>query len=94
MECYIYRSRKKNGAYLFLPEEDNFRALPESLLKAFGVPEYSFSFTLTPDKSLAIVDVKEVISGIEQQGYFMQLTPLEQFRVGDVKIEDRNPMVE
>ncbi|MGV6809845.1 MAG: YcgL domain-containing protein [bacterium] len=89
MECFIYRSRKKNGAYLFLPEEDNFRALPEALLKTFGIPEYSFSFTLTPDKSLAMVDVKEVIAGIEQQGYFMQLTPLDQFRVGDVKIEDR-----
>lgn len=94
MECFIYRSRKKNGAYLFLPEEDNFRALPDALLKTFGVPEYSFSFTLTPDKSLVMVDVKEVIAGIEQLGYFMQLTPLDQFRVGNVKIEDRNPMME
>lgn len=92
MECFIYRSRKKNGAYLYLPREDDFSQLSEELLKAFGIPEYSFSFELSAGKQLALADVDEVIKGIEEKGYFMQLSPLEDFKVGDVRIEDRSPI--
>lgn len=90
MHCFIYRSRKKNGAYLYLPHEDDFSQLPEALLKTFGIPEYSFSFELTANKTLAFAKVDDVIKGIEENGYFMQMSPLDDFKVGDAHIEDRS----
>jgi uncharacterized protein YcgL (UPF0745 family) len=87
MECFIYRSRKKLGAYLYLPEEDNFSQLPESLLKVFGIPEYSFKMELTADKKLAQADAAEVIAGLEKDGYFMQLSPIDDIKVSDLKMD-------
>jgi len=87
MDCYIYRSRKKLGAYLYLPEEDNFSQLPESLLNVFGIPEYSFQMDLTPDKTLAQVEAADVIKGIEAEGFFMQMSPIDDLIVSDLKMD-------
>ncbi|MFV2033074.1 MAG: YcgL domain-containing protein [Gammaproteobacteria bacterium] len=54
MLCYIYRSKRKIDAYLYLVDKDDFSILPEDLLKIFGDPEFSFSFELSKDKNLAM----------------------------------------
>ena len=46
MQCYVYRSRRKPGSFLFLPIKDEFNRVPETLLKIFGTPEFSFEFEL------------------------------------------------
>ncbi len=73
MLCHIYRSNRKIDTYLYLVEKDDFSILPENLLRVFGPPEFSFSFDLTEDRSLAKENSSEVLENLESQGYHLQL---------------------
>lgn len=75
MQCFVYRSKKKQNTYLFLPVRDNFSDIPESLLKLFGEAEFSFNFDLLPGRKLILADAGEVIRNIKENGYFLQLPP-------------------
>jgi len=77
MNCYIYRSRKKVGSYLYLPEKNNFSELPEELLKLFGHPEFAFQFDLSSKKQLASIDSQTVIQHLQEQGFYLQIPPPE-----------------
>ncbi|RUM94022.1 MAG: YcgL domain-containing protein [Thiothrix sp.] len=81
MKCFVYRSSRKPGAFLFVAERGEFSELPEALLKLFGTPEFSFEFPLTADRALKIGDAQEILEEIEKQGYFLQL-PVEQEETG------------
>jgi uncharacterized protein YcgL (UPF0745 family) len=71
--CHIYRSSRKVDTYLYLVDKDDFSILPESLLKLFGDPEFSFSFELAVDKNLVKEDTAEVLENLKSQGYHLQL---------------------
>jgi hypothetical protein len=71
--CHIYRSSRKVDTYLYLVDKDDFSILPESLLKLFGDPEFSFSFELVVDKKLARENTAEVLENLKSQGYHLQL---------------------
>ncbi|MDD0823018.1 YcgL domain-containing protein [Mannheimia sp. AT1] len=73
--CAIYRSKKKEGMYLYVPKRDQFDRVPESLLQMFGKPEFSMFFNLTGDKSLLRAKNEEVIQLLEEQGYYLQMPP-------------------
>jgi hypothetical protein len=78
MQCYVYRSRRKQGSFLFLPERDNFTQVPEVLLKIFGEPEFSFDFDLSVERTLMIkADSSEIRRLIGENGFFLQLPPSE-----------------
>ncbi len=81
MQCYVYRSRRKPGAFLFLPDKDNFKRVPKVLLDIFGAPEFSFDFTLDHLRKMMInVPASEVMRVIEQNGFFLQLPPGEELK--------------
>ena len=73
MLCHIYRSNRKLDTYLYLADKDDFSSVPSELLKAFGPPEFSFSFDLTRSRKLAKEDAAEVIDNLESRGYHLQL---------------------
>ncbi|HGG59802.1 MAG TPA: YcgL domain-containing protein [Gammaproteobacteria bacterium] len=75
MQCFVYRSRRKPGAFLFVADKDMLAELPAPLLSAFGQPEFSFEFELTPDRSLARADAKTVMQALVGQGYYLQMPP-------------------
>lgn len=79
MQCYVYRSRRKPGSFLFLAERDNFKLVPQPLLAIFGVPEFSFEFDASVDRTLMInADTAEVRRLITSNGFFLQLPPSEE----------------
>lgn len=79
MQCYVYRSLRKPGSFLFIPEKDNFSRIPEVLTKIFGEPEFSFDFDLTPDRQLMIkAEASEVLRVMRENGFFLQLPPSEE----------------
>ena len=81
MQCYVYRSRRKPGSFLFLPAKDEFNSVPETLLRIFGTPEFSFEFELSPERSLVIkADPQEMIRVIHENGFYLQLPPTEEFK--------------
>ncbi len=87
MQCLVYRSRRKPGAYLFVRDKDIVTQLPPDLIAIFGQPEFSFEFELTPDRELARTDAKTVIQSIERNGYHLQLPPPESI-VSDDEVRD------
>ncbi|MGL4186902.1 MAG: YcgL domain-containing protein [Thiotrichaceae bacterium] len=77
----MYRSRRKPGSFLFLPIKDEFNRVPETLLKIFGTPEFSFEFELSPARNLVIkADPQEMLKVIQENGFYLQLPPAEEFK--------------
>lgn len=76
MQCFVYRSRQKQGTYLILPEQvDNIDHLPDSLTKVFGSPEFSFEFMLSPERQLMRIDAPTLQKALNEQGFYLQLPP-------------------
>lgn len=79
MQCFVYRSKRKPGSFLFMPEKDEFGQVPEVLMKIFGEPEFSFDFDLEPGRKLAIkADAAEVYRLVQENGFYLQLPPGEE----------------
>ena len=74
MLCSIYKSTRKDGAYLYIPKKDDFSGVPEQLLETFGKPIFVMLIKLEGRK-LAQVDVNKVQESINEQGFFLQLPP-------------------
>jgi len=72
----IYRSTKKEGLYLYVPAGQELNELPPTLMTSFGRAEYAMKIVLTKDKKLARAEVEEVMSAIEDQGFYLQMPPV------------------
>ena len=75
MNCFVYRSQKKTGMYLYLTEKDDFTEVPDALMKLLGELTFSFEFDLSEDRKLVREESKEVIRIMQQSGYFLQMPP-------------------
>ena len=75
MRCFIYKSPKKDELYLFVKEENNFSEIPEPLMKSFGNPEFVMDLDIHADRQLARSDPEDVLTGLQQQGFFLQMPP-------------------
>ncbi|MCL4165727.1 UNVERIFIED_CONTAM: hypothetical protein GTU68_053042 [Idotea baltica] len=75
MNCYVYRSNKKQGMYLYLIEKDDFSDVPESLMKLLGEVVFSFEFDLSKDRKLVKEESEEVLRIMKENGYFLQMPP-------------------
>jgi len=71
----IYRSKKKEGMYLYTRKDFNLDELPEALRKQFGAAERAMTLMLDAQKKLAQADVEKVIASIESQGFYLQMPP-------------------
>lgn len=78
--CSIYRSSKKEGMYVYVDKNEGLERLPESLLKVFGKPQFAMTLLLKPEQKLARVDREDVIKGIREQGFFLQMPPKQEDR--------------
>jgi uncharacterized protein YcgL (UPF0745 family) len=75
LECWIYRSPRKDEMYLYVCCEDDFSAVPEPLLKRFGTPQRVMNLTLSPERKLAREDVNQVLKNLQSQGFHLQMPP-------------------
>ncbi len=75
MNCFVYRSEKKQGMFLYLSNKDDFSCVPESLLKLLGETTYSFEFDLSKDRKLVKIEASEVMKTMNENGYFLQMPP-------------------
>lgn len=76
MQCFIYKSNKKAELYLYLDKQDDFSSVPEAILKSIGHPEYVMQLEITPDFKLARENAHDVLKGIEENGFFLQMPPV------------------
>ncbi len=75
MQCYIYKSLKKDELYLYLTRKDDFSAVPENLLKSFGKLEFVMELELSPARKLARESSLKVMEKLNENGFFVQLPP-------------------
>lgn len=75
MQCFIYKSLKKDELYLYLDKRDDFSAVPEALLQSFGRMAFVMELQMTPDRKLAREDAGQIIAAIQSRGFFVQLPP-------------------
>ncbi|MAK90197.1 MAG: hypothetical protein CMI13_03035 [Oleibacter sp.] len=73
--CDIYKSRKKDEAYLYVSRKDGLTKVPEELYEIFGKPELAMTIIITPDKKLARTDGSKVLEGIDEKGFYLQMPP-------------------
>lgn len=74
--CDVYKSRKKDEAYLYVEQKKGIKNLPEELLEVFGTPELAMTMILTEDKKLARADAGKVMQDIEEKGFYLQMPPV------------------
>ena len=75
MQCFIYKSLKKDFFYLYVPKKDDFSKVPDALISHFGKMEFVIDLELSPERKLAMEDAGKVIKSLKEQGFFVQLPP-------------------
>lgn len=71
----IYRCKKKEGAYIYVEKGKDTSTLPEALLQQSGQLDFAMMIILTPDKKLANANATNVLAGIKENGFYLQLPP-------------------
>jgi len=75
MQCFIYKSLKKDYLYLYLVNKDDFSKVPEELLSNFGKLEFVMDIELSAERKLAREDPQKIIECLKHQEFFVQLPP-------------------
>lgn len=75
--CQVFQSSKKPGMYLYVEKNEQFRRVPEALMSLFGTPKQALVLALTAEKKLAQANAVDVIEKIKEQGYYLQMPPIE-----------------
>ena len=73
--CEIFRSPRKAEMYLYVDKQMGLAEVPDSLLSQFGEPESVMTLLLTPEQKLARTSAAEVLEGIHDKGFFLQMPP-------------------
>ncbi len=75
MQCFIYKSLKKDYLYLYIAKRDDFSKVPDTLFNRLGEMEFVMDLELSPERKLAREDAGKVIESLMEQGFFVQLPP-------------------
>jgi uncharacterized protein YcgL (UPF0745 family) len=75
IDCWVYRSGKTDELYIYLAKADDFESIPEPVRKKAGELTEVMQVELSASRKLARVDVNEVMRGLREQGFFLQLPP-------------------
>ncbi|QIQ21762.1 YcgL domain-containing protein [Zophobihabitans entericus] len=81
MWCFIYRSTKKMGSYLYIEKENDFSPVPEELMKLFGKPVFAMKLYLDDARKLAAATPQEIKQKMAEQGYFLQMLREDDFKI-------------
>lgn len=80
IDCIIYRSRLKDGMYLYLRTDMPYDEVPEALRQRMGrQPQEVMRLCLTPGRKLAREDVMTVMTNLRERGFHLQLPPTDEY---------------
>lgn len=71
----VYRSKRRAGTYLFVDAAEDFARVPAELVKHFGPAVEAMELELTVDRPLAQTSAAEVLTEIQERGFYLQLPP-------------------
>ena len=88
MQCYVYKSTKKNDHFLYLSSaigvDGTLNLIPSALLEMLGELSFVIDFELTTERELPNADVAQVLADLTDRGYYLQM-PVESMH----SLEDR-----
>ena len=73
MECDIYKGKRKQDHYLFLPADASLDEIPESILQLLGEIQHVMKIDITSDTHLAQSEPDAVLEMIKEKGFYIQL---------------------
>jgi len=77
MQCTVYRSNQKTGAYVYCVEDFDWSQLPDELQQRLGVCEVVMTLDLDERDKLGREDIDKVRRNLAEQGYHLQIPPKE-----------------
>jgi len=86
--CAIYKTKKRDGLYLYVKEQDNFEDVPEVVMQQFPVPEHVFDLELSAERPLAREDVLKVIENLQTEGFHLQMPPETEDPIDTITLPD------
>ena len=75
INCWIYKSIRKEEMYLYLADENGFDEIPEALKQTFGEKVFVMELELSAQRQLARADVDAVIQSLKEDGFYLQMPP-------------------
>ena len=75
MQAYVYKSLRKEGAYVYLATRDDFSCVPPPVLAQFGRLQFVLDVALTPGRKLAREDADTVRRNLAARGFHLQMPP-------------------
>lgn len=73
--CEVFKSSRKDEMYLYVDKRQGLSEVPELLMETFGKPVPVFTMLLTADKKLSRVQATDVVEGIKDKGFYLQMPP-------------------
>lgn len=74
----VYKTKRKTGMYLYVPNKDDFSDVPEVLMQQFGQPELVMLVAADKRQRLAGIDKQSLITALNDKGYYLQMPPKEE----------------
>ncbi|MGN1394101.1 MAG: YcgL domain-containing protein [Succinivibrionaceae bacterium] len=78
MNCFTYRSTKKDGVYLYLSNPNDFEKIPEELKKLIGKAEFMLKFDLYPGRKIVKIKAEDLIKALEKEGFYLRIDTIEE----------------
>ena len=69
----VYKSNKKIDTYLYVGKKDDFSAVPEQLLSAFGEPEFVLVADSQKRSTLAGLSIDNFVQKFTEKNFYLQL---------------------
>ena len=79
----VLAGKRKPDTYLFVSSETETADLPAELLLLLGELREVITLDITPEKQLARCTGVEVLQGVANAGYYLQMPPGERLRHDD-----------
>jgi len=73
MECHIYKGKRKQEHYLFMPADSSLEEIPESILQILGEIQHVMKIDITPSTHLAQSDPEAILETIREKGFYIQI---------------------
>jgi len=86
--CAIYKTKKRDGLYLYVKEQDEFADVPDEVMQQFPAPEHVFDLELSASRPLAREDVLLVIKNLQTQGFHLQMPPKTEDPIDTITLPD------
>ncbi len=74
MRCYVYRSARHSGTYIYVSSRRVLEVLPPALAERFLPAEPVMELVLTPQQRLARESAQQVLANLLAQGFHLQLS--------------------